>query len=300
MNSISESHSFPFLLFLQNKEDEALRDLERKFVTVQEAHKQLQTLKTLVLKLKLRSRYSVWKKIKMAFSSPIFRRAVLRGLVPVIVSQMVFPQYILYIKKLALEDAKVSKSLEVGISVCVTVIGFTWESMFIEGVGRKRVLLLSLWTISIDLALMSSLVYFFPETPSRNMMATVLIEIYLLMYGPGFGVIPLLLNTEDFQFKFRPIGSAVAGAANKFIHGVILLFVLPHAKDASQVKVLSMVCMLSILGIMSISFLLPEDKKPKEKKRALGLRIRMGKRIKVQSHLYKALQHDVQPHQHIE
>lgn len=277
-----------------------MRDLERKFVTAQEAHKQLETLKTLVLKLKLRSRYTVWKKIKLAFSSTLFRRAVLRGLVPVIASQLAFPQYILYIKKLALEDSKVSKSVEVGISVSASVIGFTWESLFIEGVGRKRVLLLSLWTISIDLALMISLVSLFPVTPSRNMMATVLIETYLLVYGPGFGVISLLLNTEEFQFKFRPLGSAVAGAANKLIHGMILLFVLPHAKSASQVKVLSVVWMLSILGIVAISFLLLEDKKPKEKKRALGLRIRMGKRIKVQSHLYRPLQHDVHPHHHIE
>ncbi|KAI4298786.1 hypothetical protein L6164_032304 [Bauhinia variegata] len=106
-----------------------------------------------------------------------------------------------------------------------------------------------------------SRVWFSQGCPSRiGMLAVAILGIYIIMYSPGMGTIPWILNSEIYPLRFRGIGGGIAAVANWTSNLIVSESFLSIIKALGAAGTFLLFAGFSLVGLVAIFLLVPETK----------------------------------------
>nr|UQE85996.1 inositol transporter 4 isoform [Mesembryanthemum crystallinum] len=104
-------------------------------------------------------------------------------------------------------------------------------------------------------------VYFSEGCPSKiGFMAVVFLGLYIIVYSPGMGTVPWIINSEIYPLRYRGVGGGI-GAVSNWCTNLIMsetFLTLTEALGSSGTFLLYAV--FAFIGLIAIYFIVPETK----------------------------------------
>uniref|UniRef100_A0A2P2PIU7 Sugar transporter family protein n=1 Tax=Rhizophora mucronata TaxID=61149 RepID=A0A2P2PIU7_RHIMU len=97
--------------------------------------------------------------------------------------------------------------------------------------------------------------------PSKiGFMAVVILALYIIVYAPGMGTVPWIVNSEIYPLRYRGIGGGVAAMANWSSNFIVSVSFLSMTKALTVAGAFLMFAGISVVSLVAIFFLVPETK----------------------------------------
>ena len=264
---------FVFFFFFgsQGKQVHALRAIERRYLD-DEVEYQFVQIKNL---------YHVKRSGSISSVKSICNRktlsSLIKGLVPVIVSQLLGHQLVIHSIKGCLEKTEIRKEFELLSSVFVGFASMMIEFYVIKKFGLKKTMVCSLAFITLDLfALVSVLEFVGSSKKKGNLIMFVIFQLYVIFYTVGFSAIPELLNVKIYNEEDLCFGGAAASFFNKLFNGLTILILFKDGeKDIDIKRAFAWYLFFAAAGGIAVFIVVPDASKRKKKKKKAR---RRGKR----------------------
>ncbi|XP_071731841.1 inositol transporter 4-like [Rutidosis leptorrhynchoides] len=97
--------------------------------------------------------------------------------------------------------------------------------------------------------------------PSKyGMYAIFFMALYIIMYAPGMGTVPWIVNSEIYPLRYRGFGGGVAAVANWTSNLIVSQTFLTLTETLGTAGTFLLFAGFSVLGLIAIYFLVPETK----------------------------------------
>lgn len=97
--------------------------------------------------------------------------------------------------------------------------------------------------------------------PSKlGVLAVVLLGLYIIVYSPGMGTVPWIVNAEIYPLKYRGFGGGVAAMANWSSNLVVSMTFLSLTEALGSWATFLLYAAFSFIGLIAIFLLVPETK----------------------------------------
>ncbi|KAL8047447.1 hypothetical protein ABFS82_07G001200 [Erythranthe guttata] len=97
--------------------------------------------------------------------------------------------------------------------------------------------------------------------PSKiGFLAVILLGLYIIVYSPGMGTVPWIVNSEIYPLKYRGIGGGIAAVSNWSSNLVVSETFLTLTEHLGSAGTFLLFAGFSFVGLVSIFFLVPETK----------------------------------------
>ena len=203
--------------------------------------------------------------------------ALIGGLIPTCISQIIGHQLVMYKLKSYIEMYQLPKEYEVIIALFVSLLSFAIELYVTELFSYKAEMLWSLFLITLDLYALTIAFQVIDES-SGSIIILFLLEAFIIAYTVGLSAIPEVFMVIYFGEWILSFRAALASFLNKLLNGITMVVLFPVGDKRSKKNAFKWYLLLSAIGFVLVFSLVPEDKK--RKKRRKGLRVaRKGRKI---------------------
>lgn len=185
-----------------------------------------------------------------ALSSKEFGIAVLGSITCQICSQWCGVGLVLHSKPKVLKSTGFKKETEAWISLVLKIIGFLITLIHVEKANLKKIFLVSLSVLALDLLLISISL----ACEISSVASLVLIEVFLLIYAPTIGNFPALVMNELFPEKTRSLGCTTTAMARWSSHWLLTQSVKLEAKP----NLFFIFFVISAVGVGAMNQFLPK------------------------------------------
>ena len=97
--------------------------------------------------------------------------------------------------------------------------------------------------------------------PSKlGILAVVLLGLYIIVYAPGMGTVPWIVNAEIYPLKYRGLGGGVAAMANWSANLIVSMTFLSLTEALGSWATFLFYAVFSFFGLIAIFMLVPETK----------------------------------------
>lgn len=97
--------------------------------------------------------------------------------------------------------------------------------------------------------------------PSKvGFLAVVLLGLYIVVYSPGMGTVPWIVNSEIYPLKYRGIGGGIAAVSNWTSNLIVSETFLTLTEHLGSAGTFLLFAGFSLMGLVFIFFLVPETK----------------------------------------
>lgn len=97
--------------------------------------------------------------------------------------------------------------------------------------------------------------------PSKiGFLAVVLLGLYIIVYSPGMGTVPWIINSEIYPLKYRGIGGGIAAVSNWSSNLIVSETFLTLTEHLGSAGTFLLFAGFSLIGLVFIFFLVPETK----------------------------------------
>lgn len=97
--------------------------------------------------------------------------------------------------------------------------------------------------------------------PSKiGFLAVIFLALYIIVYSPGMGTVPWIVNSEIYPLKYRGIGGGIAAVSNWSSNLVVSETFLTLTEHLGSSGTFLLFAGFSLVGLVSIFFLVPETK----------------------------------------
>ncbi|XP_073126941.1 inositol transporter 4-like [Henckelia pumila] len=97
--------------------------------------------------------------------------------------------------------------------------------------------------------------------PSKiGFLAVVLLGLYIIVYSPGMGTVPWIVNSEIYPLKYRGIGGGIAAVSNWSSNLIVSETFLTLTEHLGSAGTFLLFAGFSLIGLVFIFFLVPETK----------------------------------------
>ncbi|CAK9187582.1 unnamed protein product [Ilex paraguariensis] len=97
--------------------------------------------------------------------------------------------------------------------------------------------------------------------PSKvGFLAIILLGLYIIMYSPGMGTVPWIVNSEIYPLRYRGIGGGIAAVSNWTSNLIVSETFLTLTEALGSAGTFLLFAVFSFLGLLAIYFLVPETK----------------------------------------
>ncbi|XP_059289416.1 inositol transporter 4-like [Lycium ferocissimum] len=104
-------------------------------------------------------------------------------------------------------------------------------------------------------------VWYTEGCPSKfGFLAVIFLALYIILYSPGMGTIPWVVNSEIYPLKFRGVGGGIAAVSNWTSNLIVSLTFLTLIEHLGSSGTFLLFAGFSLLGLIAIFFLVPETK----------------------------------------
>ncbi|CAL5344376.1 hypothetical protein CsSME_00032748 [Camellia sinensis var. sinensis] len=91
-------------------------------------------------------------------------------------------------------------------------------------------------------------------------LAVLLLGLYIIMYSPGMGTVPWIVNSEIYPLRYRGIGGGIAAVSNWISNLLVSETFLTLTEAVGSAGTFLLFAGFSFLGLIAIFFLVPETK----------------------------------------
>ncbi|XP_075489290.1 inositol transporter 4-like [Primulina tabacum] len=91
-------------------------------------------------------------------------------------------------------------------------------------------------------------------------LAVVLLGLYIIVYSPGMGTVPWIVNSEIYPLKYRGIGGGIAAVSNWSSNLIVSETFLTLTEHLGSARTFLLFAGFSLIGLVFIFFLVPETK----------------------------------------
>uniref|UniRef100_A0A0V0HJH7 Putative ovule protein n=1 Tax=Solanum chacoense TaxID=4108 RepID=A0A0V0HJH7_SOLCH len=104
-------------------------------------------------------------------------------------------------------------------------------------------------------------VWYTKGCPSKfGFLAVVFLALYIIVYSPGMGTVPWIVNSEIYPLRFRGVGGGLAAVSNWTSNLIVSLTFLTLTEHLGSSGTFLLFAGFSFLGLIAIFFLVPETK----------------------------------------
>lgn len=104
-------------------------------------------------------------------------------------------------------------------------------------------------------------VYFTEGCPSKiGILAVVLLGAYIIVYSPGMGTVPWIVNSEIYPLRYRGVGGGLAAVSNWCTNLIMSETFLTLTQAVGSSGTFLLYAGLSLVGLVAIFMLVPETK----------------------------------------
>ncbi|KAJ8539784.1 hypothetical protein K7X08_014036 [Anisodus acutangulus] len=104
-------------------------------------------------------------------------------------------------------------------------------------------------------------VWYTEGCPSKfGFLAVIFLGLYIIVYSPGMGTIPWVINSEIYPLKFRGVGGGIAAVSNWTSNLIVSLTFLTLIEHLGSSGTFLLFAGFSFLGLVAIFFIVPETK----------------------------------------
>ncbi|KAL9236564.1 hypothetical protein vseg_011216 [Gypsophila vaccaria] len=104
-------------------------------------------------------------------------------------------------------------------------------------------------------------VYFSEGCPSRiGILAVVLLGMYIIVYAPGMGTVPWIVNSEIYPLRYRGVGGGIAAVSNWCTNLIMSETFLTLTQAVGSSGTFLLYALFSFIGLIFIFLLVPETK----------------------------------------
>lgn len=97
--------------------------------------------------------------------------------------------------------------------------------------------------------------------PSKvGFLAVILLGLYIIVYSPGMGTVPWIVNSEIYPLKYRGIGGGIAAVSNWSSNLVVSETFLTLTEHLGSAGTFLLFAGFSTIGLVAIFLLVPETK----------------------------------------
>jgi SP family myo-inositol transporter-like MFS transporter 13 len=97
--------------------------------------------------------------------------------------------------------------------------------------------------------------------PSKlGFFAVILLAAYIIVYSPGMGTVPWIVNAEVYPLKYRGFGGGVAAMSNWSANLVVSMTFLSLTQALGSSGTFLLYAGCSFIGLIAIYFVVPETK----------------------------------------
>ncbi|KAK5833214.1 hypothetical protein PVK06_017032 [Gossypium arboreum] len=244
--ALQTSYNIAFICYLKtyvNKEEEARSILEKIF-PANEVDDEMNALKLSVETEKADEHAigdNLIQKLKSASSNVVVRRGLYAGITVQVAQQfsgintvMYYSPKIVQFAGFASNETALALSL---ITSGLNAIGSIVSMVFVDRYGRRRLMLVSMYSLGTCLELNTEQrdwcrgTWFKNGCPSEfGFLAVVFLGFYILSYSPGMGTVPWIVNSEIYPLRYRGIGGGLAAVSNWISNLIISLTFLSLTK----------------------------------------------------------------------
>lgn len=97
--------------------------------------------------------------------------------------------------------------------------------------------------------------------PSKiGIFAVILLGLYIIMYAPGMGTVPWIVNSEIYPLRYRGVGGGIAAVSNWTANLIVSETYLTLTKALGSAGTFLLFAGFSLIGLVFIYFLVPETK----------------------------------------
>ncbi|KAI3469228.1 hypothetical protein Pfo_025891 [Paulownia fortunei] len=97
--------------------------------------------------------------------------------------------------------------------------------------------------------------------PSKvGFLAVLFLGLYIIVYSPGMGTVPWIVNSEIYPLKYRGLGGGIAAVSNWSSNLVVSETFLTLTEHLGSAGTFLLFAGFSLIGLISIFFLVPETK----------------------------------------
>ncbi|KZV33658.1 Inositol transporter 4 [Dorcoceras hygrometricum] len=268
MLSLPES---PRWLFRHGKEDEA-KSILGKIYPAEELEDELQALKTSIEQEKQGEHpgeSGIFSQLKGAWGNDVVRRGLYAGITVQVAQQFVGINTVMYYSPTIIQFAgfasnKTALALSL-ITSGLNALGSIVSMCFVDRYGRRRLMIISMIGIISCLVVLS--VVFFQASASAPGVSSVetayfvvLLGLYIIVYSPGMGTVPWIVNSEIYPLKYRGIGGGIAAVSNWSSNLIVSETFLTLTEHLGSAGTFLLFAGFSLIGLIFIFFLVPETK----------------------------------------
>ncbi|KAL6970184.1 Sugar transporter [Sarracenia purpurea var. burkii] len=91
-------------------------------------------------------------------------------------------------------------------------------------------------------------------------LAIILLGVYIIVYSPGMGTVPWIVNSEIYPLRYRGVGGGIAAVSNWVSNLFVSLTFLSLTKALGSAATFLLFAGFSFLGLIAIYLLVPETK----------------------------------------
>ncbi|XP_062013614.1 inositol transporter 4-like [Rosa rugosa] len=104
-------------------------------------------------------------------------------------------------------------------------------------------------------------VWYSKGCPSKiGIFAVILLGLYIIVYAPGMGTIPWIVNSEIYPLRYRGTGGGIAAVSNWTANLIVSETYLTLTKELGSAGTFLLFAGFSTIGLIFIYFLVPETK----------------------------------------
>lgn len=192
--------------------------------------------------------------------------ALIGGLIPTCISQIIGHQLVMYKLKSYIEMYQLPKEYEVIIALFVSLLSFAIELYVTELFSYKAEMLWSLFLITLDLFALTIAFQVIDES-SGSIIILFLLEAFIIAYTVGLSAIPEVFMVIYFGEWILSFGAALASFLNKLLNGITMVVLFPVGDKRSEKNAFKWYLLLSAIGFVLVFSLVPEDKKERREER---------------------------------
>lgn len=97
--------------------------------------------------------------------------------------------------------------------------------------------------------------------PSKfGFLAVIFLGLYIIVYAPGMGTVPWIVNSEIYPLRYRGVGGGIAAVSNWTSNLIVSLSFLSLTKAIGSSGTFLLFAGFSFIGLVAIYFLVPETK----------------------------------------
>ncbi|CAN6587651.1 unnamed protein product [Malus baccata var. baccata] len=144
----------------------------------------------------------------------------------------------------------------------LNVVGTVISMCFIDRYGRRRLMIISMIGIITCLVVLSGVFFQAASHAPRiiGFFAVILLGLYIIVYAPGMGTVPWIVNSEIYPLRYRGTCGGMAAVANWSANLIVseTFLTLTHALGSAGTFLLF--AGFSVIGLIAIYMLVPETK----------------------------------------